>query len=588
MRKFHLALAFFALAVGLTYFTGTASSDEKPATKAAEPTRSARPSLPTGKMDAAEWLKASTVPLEPGEIDRLVSAQLAKIGIKPAPVTNDLEFLRRVYLDVTGHLPTPGDISEFLKDSAADKRAKLVDKLLASDAFSDHWASYWREVITSRTTDFRANLLSRHFEKWLKEQIKENKSWASVTRDILTATGEMRYDAPDKNGQAFFLASRTGADAETERTAETSRIFLGIQIQCAQCHDHPSDVWKREQFHQLAAYFSKLKDRQIRDENKKNVGQALVSVPFGEHQMPSKDGKDAKKDFKKGFGGFGRQNLANVVKPKFIDGTSPVSISTDEGRRKALADSITSKDNPWFAGAFVNRIWGSMMGQAFYAPIDDLGPEKEATMPEVIARIAGSFRGTDYDVKQLYRAILTSETYQREIRPGDGSDEHLMFAANNPVRMSSTALWNSLTATLGSLNGAGGFGKGGFGGGGFGKGGPGRGLEGTIKQEFAFDPSTKAEEIEGSVSQALILMNSPQIEQKIRATGGGILTQILKNNTDDSEALRALYLRVLARRPTDREATRCSTHLRTAASRNEGFEDILWALINSTEFQTKR
>ena len=584
MRKFRLALAFFALTVGLTFFAGSASSDEKPAKEAVEATKAARSSLPTGKMDAAEWMKASTAPLAPGEIDRLVNAHLAKIGIKPAPLTNDLEFIRRVTLDVTGHLPTPAEISEFLKDSAPDKRAKVVDKLLASDAFADHWAAYWREVITSRTTDFRANLLSRHFEKWLKEQIKENKSWASVTRDILTATGEMRYDAPDKNGQAFFLASRTGADAETERAAETSRVFLGIQMQCAQCHDHPSDVWKREQFHQLAAYFSKLKDRQIREE-KKLVGQSLVAVNFGEHQMPSKDGKD-KAEPKKGFGFGKRGPVGNVVKPRFIDGKSPVSISTDEGRRKALADSITSKDNPWFAGAFVNRIWGSMMGQAFYSPIDDLGPEKEATMPEVIARIAGSFRGTDYDVRQLYRAILTSETYQREIRPGDGSEEHLMFAANNPVRMSSTALWNSLVATLGDFNGgAGRFGKGG--GGGFGKGGP-RGLEGTIKQEFAFDPSTKAEEIEGSASQALILMNSPQIEQKIRASGGGILSQILKNNTDNDEALRALYLRVLARRPTDREATRCKEHVRTAASRNEGFEDILWALINSTEFQTKR
>ncbi|HEX3313734.1 MAG TPA: DUF1549 domain-containing protein [Gemmataceae bacterium] len=585
MRKFRLPLAFFALTVALTFFAGPANSDEKSAPKTAEAARAARPELTTGKMDAADWMKASTAPLAPGEIDQLVNAHLAKIGIKPAPLTNDLEFIRRVTLDVTGHLPTPAEIKEFVKDSAPDRRAKLVDKLLASDACADHWAAYWREVISSRTTDFRANVISRHFEKWMKEQIKENKSWASITRDILTATGEMRYDAPDKNGQAFFLAARTGADAENERAAETSRIFLGIQIQCAQCHDHPSDVWKREQFHQLAAYFSKLKDRPIREE-KKLVGQSLVAVNFGEHQMPGKDGKvDAKKNAKKGFG-FGRRNLANVVKPKFIDGKSPVSISTDAGRRKALADAITSKDDPWFAGAFVNRIWGSMMGQAFYSPIDDLGPEKEATMPDVIARIAGSFRGTDYDVRQLYRAILTSETYQREIRPGDGSEEHLMFAANNPVRMSSTDLWNSLVATLGEFKGGPGrFGKGG--GGGFGKGGP-RGLEGTIKQEFAFDPSTKAEEIEGSVSQALILMNSPQIEQKIRATGGGILAQILRSNADNDEALRALYLRVLARRPTDREATLCKQHVRAAPTRNEGFEDVLWALINSTEFQTKR
>ena len=587
MRKSHLAFGFFVLTLGLLTFGGFASSEEKTVEKPKEKS-APKPALPTGRMDTADWLKASTAPLAPGEIDRLVEAQLEKIGVKPAPLTTDLEFLRRVYLDVTGHLPTPAETGEFMKDSAPDKRAKLIDKLLASDAFATHWAGYWREVVTSRTTDFRANILSRHFEKWMKERIKENKSWASVAKDILTATGDIKYDTVDKNGQGFFLASRTGADAENERAAETSRVFLGIQIQCAQCHDHPSDVWKREQFHQLAAYFSKLKERPIREE-KKQVGISLVSVNFGEHTMPGKDGKA---EPKKGFGFFGKKGgvSGNVIKPRFIDGKAPVSIQTDTARRAALADSITSKDNPWFAGAFVNRIWGSMMGQSFYQPIDDLGPEKEATMPEVIARIAGSFRGTDYDVRQLYRDILTSETYQRQIRPGSGADDHLMFAANNPVRMSSSALWNSLVSTLGVGTFGGGFGGGKGAGGGFGKKGFGGrgGLEGTIKQEFAYDPSAKAEEIEGSVSQALLLMNNPQIEQKIRADGGGILRGILKTSSDDDEALRSLYLRVLARRPTDRETARCEEHIRTAASRSEGFEDILWALVNSTEFQTKR
>jgi hypothetical protein len=257
----------------------------------------------------------------------------------------------------------------------------------------------------------------------------------------------------------------------------------------------------------------------------------------------------------------------------------------DDARRKALADQITDKNNPWFAAAFVNRMWGELMGQSFYAPVDDLGPQKDAMMPVVLARVSGSFRGNDYDIKQLFRDIMTSETYQRQIRSGDSGDDHLLFATRNPVRMNGNAMWQSLIGTLGPIGPAG---KGGAapGMGPFGR--FGGGLEQQIKNEFAYDPSTKAEEIEGSISQALILMNNPQINAKIKAQGTNILARILKEHADDGDALRVVYLRTLARRPTDREVTRLREHIKTVNNRAEAYEDILWALINSTEFQMKR
>src|ERR1043165_9080265 len=213
--------------------------------------------LPVGTLDTKAWLTASTRPLEAGEIDRLIDAELSRLGAKPAPKTTDEQFIRRVYLDLTGKLPSPKDIEEFLKYKAADKRAKLIDKLLDTDECSKHWGQYWRSVITTRTTiDFRLQQVVPQFERWMTEQYKSNKSWSAITHDILTASGKVMYAEPDKNAQAFFLLSRRGADAQTEIAAETSRVFLGIQIQCAQCHDHPSDVWKRKQFHEFAAYFA--------------------------------------------------------------------------------------------------------------------------------------------------------------------------------------------------------------------------------------------------------------------------------------------------------------------------------------------
>src|SRR5581483_10159127 len=243
-------------------------------------------------------------------------------------------------------------VSEFLTDKAPDKRARVIDRLLASEDYAKHWAQYWRTVITSRTTDFRAIAFARNFEAWLTEQLLANRSWGAITHDLLTSSGTLRFDEPEKNGQVYFLLSRFGADAITERTAETSRIFLGIQIQCAQCHDHPSDVWQRRQFHELAAYFARLKERPVR-EGMRQIGLQTVSTFRGEHQMPGKE------DPKKG----------TTVEPRFLDGKGPGADLSDVKRRQALAEAITGKDNPWFAAAFVNRMWGELMGQAFYTPI---------------------------------------------------------------------------------------------------------------------------------------------------------------------------------------------------------------------------
>src|SRR5262249_11779113 len=212
-----------------------------------------------------------------------------------------------------------------------------------SKAYAEHWGRYWREVISSRVTDPLALISAGAFQTWMAEQLKANRSWGEVVRELLTARGEVRFSDPGKNGAVFFLMSRRGADGVTERAAEASRVFLGIQIQCAQCHDHPSDVWKRQQFHEFAAYFGRLRERPLFDE-KRLVGFSLVSMPFGEYQMPGKDNPKKK----------------TMTQPRFLDGKAAGFRLTDVQRRKSLADAITSKDNPWFAAAFANRIWGEL------------------------------------------------------------------------------------------------------------------------------------------------------------------------------------------------------------------------------------
>jgi hypothetical protein len=511
------------------------------------------------------WQSAPRTPLAPGELDAIIAKELQNDKIEPAALTTDEQFIRRVTLDLTGRLPEPADVEDFVKNRSSDKRAQLIDRLLGSEKYARHWAHYWREVLTARINDRRGLALSRPFDEWLFKQFSTNQSWDKIVRQMLTAEGSCRFDDAGSNGALFFLLSHMGPDAANEQAAEASRIFLGIQIQCAQCHDHPSDQWKRVQFHELAGYFARVREKPMREEGKP-VGIELISLAKGEHEMASRE--DPKKIF--------------ITPPRFLDGKSPGRELPDLQRRRSLASAIVDKENYWFAGAYVNRIWGELMGQSFYEPVDDMGPGKQAVFPEVLTRLTGAFRGSNYDIPQMFRTIMNSETYQRQIRLGESNEQHLHFAAAYPTRLHADALWESLVNALGNL------------------GIPpavrlklkgplyGVGLESQFKQEFEFDPSLKADEVEGSIAQALMLMNNPTINQRLKAEGTNLLGRILKSYPTDDQALRILYLRTLARKPTDAEAQRCREYIEKAGNRTEGFEDILWALINSTEFQTKR
>lgn len=557
-----LALLLGLVVVGMS---GSAQAQfRRPVDQSKKPV--AAPAPRSALLTAESWQKAPLTPLKPGELDALVAKELEENKIKPAPRTSDEQFIRRVTLDLTGELPLPADVTEFVADKDPSKRAKLIDRLLDSDEYARHWARYWRSVVSAHLTDFRGLIGARAYEEWMVKQLKKNVSWGEIARAMIAADGSVRFDQPDANGQAFFLLGQRGAEAANERAAETSRIFLGIQIQCAQCHDHPFDQWKRVQFHELAAYFARTRERPIRD-GQRIVGTELVSARSGEHEMPGKD--DPKK--------------SELTHPRFLNGHAPARDLSDLPRRQVLAREITDKGNYWFAGAYVNRIWGVLMGQSFYEPVDDMGPQKSAVFPSVLTRLTGSFRGSDYNMKTLFRDIMNSETYQRQIRQDEAAD-HLHFAAAYPTRLSGEALWQSLVGVLGNMGGPPAGGAGGPAG--FLR-GP-QGLEGLFKSEFNFDPSLRPEDVEGSIPQALLMMNSPAIQQKIKAQGTSLLGRILTAFPSDDDALRAVYLRTLARKPTDRELERCRRHIAEVGKRADAFEDILWALLNSTEFQTKR
>jgi hypothetical protein len=519
--------------------------------------------VPAGAGEFAETVRAAAAtPLQPGEVDRLLSEGRGG-GRDDTPPA-----------DLTGRLPGPAGREAFLADSDPAKRARLIDRLLDSEAFARHWAGYWRGVIMSRDTDAQVLLRvirGEALEHWLFEQFKAGRDWASVTRAMITAEGTMQLTDPEKVGAAAFLLGHRGPGADEERAAETARVFLGLQLQCAQCHDHPSDVWKRTQFHELAAFYARTSEK---------IGRAgmspaltLVSAPDGEHQMPV----------------LGNPGETTTIHPRFLSDRAVPPGLGDTERRAALADAVTSTANPWFAAAYVNRAWGELMGWSFCQPVDDLGPRRDVTFPGVLARLAASFQGGGCDPKAPFRAILNSQAYQAQARPAAPSGGRAGAASPCPTVLRADVAWQALVDVLGRPPEP-----------------PSRavprrpsplaislfnrvqGFEAAFKRAFHFDPSSKPDEVQTSIPQALLLMNNPSIDERIRAKEGNLLGGLLAEYPGDGDALRALFVRVLAREPTGRERERCQAYVDRAGNRAEAFEDLLWALINSTEFQTKR
>jgi hypothetical protein len=502
--------------------------------------------------------------LTPAEIDALIDRTLAESKAPAARPTTDEEFVRRAYLDLTGTAPAPDELRAFVASKARHKRAALVDTLLDGPEYAANWARYWRDVIRYRATVNQPRLLDYPaLEQWLTEQLAANAPWDRIARELITATGDS-----GENGATVFTAAHMAQPVEV--AGEVSRIFLGVQIQCAQCHDHPSDPWKREQFHEFAAFFAGVQSRR-KPAPERGV---TINIRKGVPRYTMPDLKDPSK--------------AIPVQPKFFlaRGESPVpSKLTAQQRRELAASYVTGQDNPWFAKALVNRVWYALMGDAFVTPVDDMGPNREARHAALLDALAGQFAAGGYDLKWLIRAIMNTNAYQRESRSTNSEPGRATFAANCASRLRSDQIYDQLAALGVRLGGA----RRGPGGQGQAAGSLRRaGPRGAFDFIFGADPSTPNEDVLGTIPQALYLMNSPAIAAATRARNGSLLGEILQATPDNRAALEALYLRVLARGPTDDEVKLCGNYLARVGDRREAFEDIFWSLINSTEFLSRR
>jgi Protein of unknown function (DUF1549)/Protein of unknown function (DUF1553) len=545
----------------------SARQEGSPSAKADEPTAEVLKKLgrPAKRVQKTSFDAAA--------LDALIAKTLTESKTQPAKIMGDEEFIRRVSLDVAGKLPTPEQVISFVKSRDKDKRAKLIDQLATSSDFAENLGRYWRDVVRYRATNENLNLVRfPKLEEWLTEQFQKNRPWDEIATDLIGSTGDNA-----ENGATVFQVAHTAQPVEM--AGEVSRIFLGVQIQCAQCHDHPNDPWKREQFHEFAAFFAGTR---MRRKGMNGQGQAPPSFEVsyqknGNYSMP--DLKEPQKSI--------------PVQPKFFFASqTTVPKTLTPAQKHALAASfVTGQDNPWFAKAFINRVWYNLMGEAFYTPVDDIGPTRTAVAPEALDALAKAWQDTGYDIRWLYRIVLNTATYQREFRPTTTAAGKTPFASNCPTRLRPDQILDSLAQALdmpvdgrnaGPLKGA-----------------AAKQAAGAVRKGpndprtrfnnlFGVDPSTPNDEIFGTIPQALFMMNSAEISRSIQADKGRVLGEILASSPTPRGALEAMYLKVLARRPTSKEVEVCDHHLRQVGNPREAFEDILWALVNSTEFISRR
>jgi hypothetical protein len=485
-------------------------------------------------------------------IDDLLNAKWKTLGLTPSPLCDDATFLRRLYLDAIGTLPTPAEIRAFLANQSPDKRNAAIYAVLARPEFVDFWTVKWGDLLRINRDALQEKGMWS-FHNWVKESIRDGRPLDQFVRDILLAEGSTFTDGPAN----FYRVGRVPADwAET-----TAQVFLGVRLQCAKCHHHPFDNWSQDDYYGMAAFFARLGQKNSQEFGLFGRETIIHTKSTGEQTHPLK-----------------RQ----VVKPHPLGG--PV-MEDEFDRRRPLADWIVSKDNPYFARNLANRFWGYLMGRGLVEPLDDLRPTNPACAPELLDALAKDLIAHDFDMKHLLRTILQSRAYQLESTetPGNEADAtDIYFTRYHAKRLTAEQLADGVdfaTETRQKYNGL---------------------PAGTRAIELP-DPRVPSYLLDvfgrpqravvcecertatPNIAQAMHLLNGDTLTKKI-ADPAGRIERLVKVKTPLERLIEELYLATLSRPPSPQETAKARQWLADASNLREGAQDLLWALLNSREF----
>ena len=471
-------------------------------------------------------------------IDSHIAAKWSVNGIKPAARADDAEFLRRAYLDVAGRIPSVAEARQFLAARTPDKRARLIERLLDSPGYVTHFSTIWRLLLVPETeTNARQRAALPMLEEWLRHQLAEDAGFDKIVRALLTVPlDDPRRNPNDPSPRAFFLGRETKPE---DVAASATRLFLGLRLECAQCHNHPFAHWKREEFWSQAAFFAAPGRQEDHLE---------LTIP----------------------------GTTRVVHAGFIDG-GKLSPKAARRPREAFADWVIRPENPYFARAAVNRLWGLFFGIGLVNPVDDFTQSNQPSHPELLDELAREFAGHNFDIKFVIRALMLSNAYQLSGTPGNAGDvEPRMFARMSLRSLTPEQLFDSLAQATGYREPA------------------------TLRQRLLasagprqqflsrFPRGESATEPAVSIPQALAMMNGPLVARVTDVGQSRTLSAIADAPfMTTAERVETLFLATLTRKPRADEAERMTRYVDqggATGNSKEALADVFWALLNSGEF----
>ncbi|MGV3486418.1 MAG: DUF1549 and DUF1553 domain-containing protein [Planctomycetaceae bacterium] len=520
-------------------------------------------SLPIGA--ATQWKPVAVVSRNEAEVrqqvDRILSELWQREKIQPVEEAGELQLLRRAYLDLAGRTPTVTEVRDYSNDPSSDRYSRLVDHLLDSPDYASQMAAVWRSFLIPEGVDLNAFGGREAFEKWLAQRFGENIPYDQIVRELLLAEGRLSQSGP----LLFYSALKLDAD---QLAARTSRVFLGMRLECAQCHDHPFEPWKQEDFWSYAAFFAQISRPKGMLETASTV-MRVQDVERGEVMLPETE---------------------DVIQPRFLGESAAKNQDADpqntSPRRQRLARWLTGADNPYFARATVNRVWSHMFGRGIVDPVDDFGVNHRPISPDLLDVLASQFIDTKFDLKTLTRTIALSRAYRlasssdREAESTTDTEQRLKtFAQMNVKTLTAEQLYDCIAvATLRNRQNA------------------------TTSQyvlsrfdnsdreqflqQFAAPPTSRSEYLAG-IPQALMLMNGSMIAEATGEASSGLIQSLDAPFFTDRQRIDVLFMATLSRPARPDELKLVESFVPAGANseqRRIGLADLLWALINSSEF----
>ncbi|RKU26913.1 hypothetical protein C6497_12775 [Candidatus Poribacteria bacterium] len=499
------------------------------------------------------------IPSSSKHLDRHIDAVLKREGLKPSKQTSDAAFLRRIHLDMTGVIPTPEQVSEFLDDSSPNKRSRKIDELIKSKESVEYWTGIWINWLIGRRDDGDDRRVG--LESWVKKALRTNMPYNMFVKELVAADGELR-----DNGAGNYVLRYDRSPVFL--TSHTSRLFLGLPMQCAECHDHKTEAWLQKDFYGVAAFFTGIQSEQkgmIQEINM--MGEEEEIENFLITNSP-KQNREIYVD-----------SMKESVPPRFLDGTEYKGELTK--KRQALAEWMTAKSNPYFSKAIVNRIWKHFMGRGFVEPVDGFGEEYPATNPELLTWLAEDFVIHGYDLQHLMRIILHSKAYQRSSETNESNkDDEIYYSHAYMKPLTAEQFFSSmLQATiLGRLE-----------------------MSKTaiqlkrmkrnyLNQYLFLLDNGEMEEIEafnGTVPKALMMINGSLVNDSANYKArDSFIRYVLDNWRETIDRVQFIYLTVLSRKPTSQEQNFFQRYLERSLYRSKdlAYEDLYWVLLNSAEF----